>query len=162
MSIREELNLYTLIYQRSLEREPPAPCLALIKKARQEGLPLREVFVLSHPLSPLAGGGCDPQNGEIWVLLREGQEDGVEQTLRALLHELAHLQSPPPHPYRGIDEDWDEERRTWERAYVLARHWGMEQVFPEEMLKEEKDAIEHLREDHWAAGLLAGSTDPRL
>ncbi len=83
---QEELTLYAQIYQRPLDLEPPAECLALIKKAKQE-LPLREVFVLRQPLSPLAGGGCNPETGEVWVLLREGQEDGIQQTQRALLHE---------------------------------------------------------------------------
>jgi len=38
----------------------------------------------------------------------------------------------------------------------------MEYVFPSTVLKEELQAISRLREDHWLAGLLAGTADPRL
>jgi hypothetical protein len=81
---------------------------------------VRHLYVLSEPLYPYRGGGCDLAQRDIWVLFRSEEESGLIRTLRTLLHELAHLARTKTGAYSTIDEDWSEEAQTWTYARELA------------------------------------------
>jgi hypothetical protein len=163
MELAEAIRAYEQSRGRQIVLAPPPECLFLVERARQDGIALRFLYVLSEPLDPLLGGESDPLSRDVWIYLRSAQQGGLHKTMRTLLHELAHLEKFSHESHvADIDEDWDEEARVWERAYQLARRWGVEEVFPEEVLQQLLAHNESMREDHWYAAWLAGTRHPQL
>jgi hypothetical protein len=67
--------------------EPPLECRMLWQRARAAGIPLGQLVILRRPLTAAhIGGAWNRSTGDIWVL----QSDDPAETLRRLLHELAH------------------------------------------------------------------------
>jgi hypothetical protein len=161
MKFAEHLQLISEVHQRHIILDTPPECATLLERARQDGIMVRRLYVLSEPLYPYRGGGCDLARRDIWVLFRGEEEGGLVRTLRTLLHELAHLAWTKTGAHSTIDQDWDEEARTWARARELAQRWGMETCFSEADLQEEVNFIEQMRENHWEAGNLSGALHPR-
>ena len=139
---------------------PPPVCLDLWQRAKADStFHLGQLFVLSQPLLPFTGGTYNRVTGDIWVLL---DAEEPQRTAQWLLHELAHARQRLQDPPESIDADWDQEAATFRQARELALEWGRGDLFSEEALAGELEAIEQYREAHWAACELAGSTQPHL
>lgn len=138
--------------------EPPQECRMLWQRARAAGIPLGRLAILRRPLtSARIGGGWNRRSGDIWVL----QDDDRAETLRRLLHELAHAERQSPRP-TTIDDDWNEEIATEHRAHELARRWDVGAVLDGMPLSRSLALIETLRERHHLAADLAATRDPAL
>lgn len=97
----------------------------LWQRARAAGIPLGRLAILRRPLTAARiGGAWNRSTGDIWVL----QSDDPVETLRRLLHELAHAERQSPRP-TTIDEDWNEEAATEHRARELAQRWDVGAIF---------------------------------
>ena len=136
--------------------EPPQECRMLWQRARAAGIPLGRLAILRRPLTAARiGGAWNRSTGDIWVL----QSDDPAETLRRLLHELAHAERQSPRP-ATIDEDWDEEAATEHRARELAQRWDVGAIFDGVPLSRSLAQIETLRERHHLAADLAATRDP--
>jgi hypothetical protein len=136
--------------------EPPQECRALWQRARAAGIPLGRLAILRRPLTAARiGGAWNRSTGDIWVL----QSDDPAETLRRLLHELAHAERQSSRP-ATIDEDWNEEAATEHRARELAQRWDVGAIFDGVPLSQSLAQIETLRERHHLAADLAATRDP--
>lgn len=136
--------------------EPPQECRSLWQRARTAGIPLGQLAILCRPLTAARiGGGWNRKSGDIWVL----QSDDHAETLRRLLHELAHAERQSPRP-ATIDDDWNEEAATEHRARELAQCWEVGAIFDGVPLSQSLAQIEMLRERHHLAADLAATRDP--
>jgi hypothetical protein len=136
--------------------EPPQECRMLWQRARAAGIPLGRLAILRRPLTAARiGGAWNRSTGDIWVL----QSDDPAETLRRLLHELAHAERQSPRP-ATIDEDWNEEAVTEHRARELAQRWDVGASFDGLPLSRSLAQIETLRERHHLAADLAATRDP--
>jgi hypothetical protein len=136
--------------------EPPQECRALWQRARAAGIPLGRLAILHRPVTAARiGGGWNRSTGDIWVL----QSDDPVETLRRLLHELAHAERQSPRP-ATIDEDWNEEAATEHRARELAQRWDVGAIFDGVPLSRSLAQIETLRERHHLAADLAATREP--
>lgn len=163
MTFLAQLQRHEAYFHLSLVIDTPPSCLEVIELARRDGIRVRTLYVLRELLFLYRRGSCDLEQRDIWILLRaDDDDDGLEQALRTLLHELSHLDSTVSGEFKTIDEDWDEEVRTWKHAHALAQRWGMETVLPLLVVQEHIDYCEHMRESHWEAGNLAGSHRPHI
>ncbi|GHO56027.1 hypothetical protein [Ktedonobacter robiniae] len=136
---------------------PPDAFLHLWECARAAGIVVSELFVVRQPLDPHAAGAYSVEHRDIWVW--SAPEMPEEQVLRTLLHELAHAQCPPKLPYASFEEEWAEERATWQRAIALAHRWGVAHLFPEETIAEILEEVEACLQQRLAASAILGSTD---
>jgi hypothetical protein len=136
--------------------EPPQECRMLWQRARAAGIPLGRLAILRRPLTAARiGGAWSRSTGDIWVL----QSDDPAETLRRLLHELAHAERQSPRP-ATIDEDWNEEVATEHRARELAQRWDVGAIFDGLPLSRSLAQLELLRERHHLAADLAATRDP--
>lgn len=136
--------------------EPPQECRMLWQRARAAGIPLGRLAILRRPLTAARiGGAWNRSTGDIWVL----QSDDLAETLRRLLHELAHAERQSPCP-TTIDEDWNEEAATEHRARELAQRWDVGAIFDGLPLSRSLAQIETLRERHHLAADLAATREP--
>lgn len=136
--------------------EPPQECRMLWQRARAAGIPLGRLAILRRPLTAARiGGAWNRITGDIWVL----QSDDPAETLRRLLHELAHAERQSPRP-ATIDEDWNEEAVTEHRARELAQRWDVGAIFNGVPLSRSLAQIETLRERHHLAADLAATREP--
>lgn len=128
----------------------------LWQRARAAGIPLGRLAILHRPLTAARiGGAWNRSTGDIWVL----QSDDPAETLRRLLHELAHAERQSPRP-ATIDEDWNEEAVTEHRARELAQRWDVGAIFDGLPLSQSLAQIETLRERHHLAADLAATREP--
>lgn len=160
-TIAEELQIIRLTAGRDILLPTPAECEVLLARARNEGIVVSRLYVLSVPLTPFKGGSFLLGDRSMWIHYDLARPGGLDQALRYELHELAHAKEPPG-DYASIDEDWDEEARTWQRAAGLAAQWGWERLFPAGYLEERLAELEVLREHHWAAAYLVGTLSPAI
>ncbi len=140
----------------NIAMEPPQECRMLWQRARAASIPLGRLAILRRPLTAARiGGAWNRSTGDIWVL----QSDDPAETLRRLLHELAHAERQSPRP-ATIDEDWDEEAATEHRARELAQRWDVGAIFDGMPLSQSLAQIETLREHHHLAADLAATREP--
>lgn len=138
--------------------EPSQACRMLWQRARAAGIPLGQLTILRRPLAAARiGGAWNRSTGNIWVR----QSDDPAETLRRLVHELAHAERQSPHPVT-IDDDWNEEVATEHRARDLAQRWDVGAIFDGVPLAHSLAQIETLRERHHLAADLAATRDPTL
>jgi len=160
-TIAEELQIIRLTTGRDILLDSPQECEEMLAQARSEGIEVSRLYVLSTPLGLYKGGSFLRRDRSMWIHYDRSHPDGLNRALRYELHELAHAENPPV-DYTSIDQDWDEEERTWKRAVQLACDWGWERLFPAGYLEERLAELEVLREHHWSAGYLLGSLSPSL
>mgnify|MGYP001451794820 CR=1 FL=1 len=136
--------------------EPPQECRALWQRARTAGILLGQLVILRQPLTAThIGGAWNRNTGDIWVL----RSDDHAETLRRLLHELAHAERQSPRP-TTIDDDWNEEVATEHRARELAQRWDVGAIFDGVPLSQSLAQLELLRERHHLAADLAATRAP--
>lgn len=160
-TIAEELQIIRLTTGRDILLDTPEECEELLARAQSDGIEVSYLYVLSAPFSPYKGGSFLRRDRSMWVHYDQSRPDGLTRALRYELHELAHAENPHG-DYESLDQDWDEEERTWKRAVQLACQWGWERLFPPGYLEERLAELEVLREHHRAAGYLVGSLSPAL
>ncbi|GHO61260.1 hypothetical protein KSC_001520 [Ktedonobacter sp. SOSP1-52] len=139
---------------------PPDAFLHLWECAKVAGIEIRNLLVVRQPLDFRAAGAYSIEDHDIWVWYTPDAPE--EQALRTLLHELAHAQCPPTLPYASFEEEWEEERATWKRAIALARAWGREHLFSEEIIATLLEEVEACLQQRLAASAILGSTDMAL
>ncbi|HSH77426.1 MAG TPA: hypothetical protein VLA19_02720 [Herpetosiphonaceae bacterium] len=137
----------------------PSPlCDRIWRRAQDEGLALGALYVLRSPIDLGVGGSYNRHTRDIYIV--QDPDESELHAARMLLHELAHAASLCDVPVT-VDEDWDEEVRTFRRARDLAEHWGFHAVLQDDWPEDEIAIIEErLRQQHHEAAAIAGSRDP--
>lgn len=159
MTLEQQLEYVKMFSQVDLRITPIPPlCLQIWEQAQADGISLGKLFVLRQSLEPGVGGSYNIESGDIWITF---DEEHPEVAAKCLLHELAHAKRRTKHD-GDIDSDWDEEAEVFRLARQLAVDWGLEEVFTEGQLEQELEGVERLRERHWAAANLAGTTERHL
>ncbi|GHO76477.1 hypothetical protein KSD_42480 [Ktedonobacter sp. SOSP1-85] len=136
---------------------PPEAFLHLWECARASGIEVSTLLVVRQPLDVRAAGAYSIEEHDIWVWYAPDIPE--EQALRTLLHELAHAQCPPTLPYASFEEEWAEERATWQRAITLARDWGREHLFSKVCVEDIFDEVEACLQQRLATSAILGSRD---
>ncbi|GHO65539.1 hypothetical protein KSC_044310 [Ktedonobacter sp. SOSP1-52] len=136
---------------------PPDAFLHLWECAKAEGIEVSTLLVVRQPLDFRAAGAYSIEDRDIWVWY--SSDISEEQALRTLLHELAHAQCPPKLPYASFEEEWAEERATWQRAIALAHTWEMAHLFSQEIIAELLEEVEACLQQRLATSAVLGSAD---
>jgi hypothetical protein len=157
-TLAERLQRLALLGRPVAVHEPPLLLAEVWARARADGLPVSQLYVLGEPLEPYVRGAYNRRTGDVWVLLQEGAEVTAAESL---LHELAHAQRQHP-PATSIDDDWEEEAEVYRMARCLAERWGHPELLPEERLAQAVSECWDLAEDALVAGELAGTQEPWL
>jgi hypothetical protein len=144
--------------RRLLLPTPPA-CLPLLERARQAGIQVGDLFVVSRPLVPLAQGGYELSTGHLWCHYDARLEEAERSLLQCLLVLLAALKRRFPAP-RTLEEEREQHQQLVKDAAALARDWQRPDLFVaadlDRLLAEAENRFDALV----AVGELAGSLDP--
>ena len=96
---------------------PSLLCDRIWRRAQDEGMALGALYVLRSPIDLGVAGSYNRHTRDIYIV--QDPAESEQHAARMLLHELAHAASPCDAPLT-VDDDWDEEVRTFRRARALA------------------------------------------
>jgi hypothetical protein len=159
MNIQQELEIVQITHGTNILLPTPPVCTALMERARAEGIPVGQLFVLSCSLLPGVRGSYDRISRDLWCHYDASGPRGDQSIMQCLLTLLAHARLGQPIP-ATIEEDWQQEQNAWREAVLLARAWELEEIFLEDDLTAREREAEHLLSCHLAAGQLAGNSKP--
>ncbi|MBE3568494.1 MAG: hypothetical protein IMW90_22490 [Thermogemmatispora sp.] len=160
MTIEEQWpGLSSQLGARRLRLPTPPACLPLLERARQAGIQVGDLFVVSRPLVPLARGGYELSTGHLWCHYDARLEEAERSLLQCLLVLLAALKRRFPAP-RTLEEEREQHQQLVKDAAALARDWQRPDLFVaadlDRLLAEAENRFDALV----AVGELAGSLDP--
>ncbi len=138
---------------------PPA-CEQVMAQAREVGIPVGALYIVSRPLSAGGMGTYDRDTGDLCCHYEASQgEEGQREVLRTLFVLIAtvKLQVPIPH---SIAQEWEAVRRAIEEGYRLAQQWGYLSVFTEADVTRWVARSTELARGHHLAAELAGHRSP--
>jgi hypothetical protein len=160
MTIEEQLQwLSSQLGGRRLRLPTPPACLPLLERARQAGIQVGDLFVVSRPLFPLAQGGYELPSGHLWCHYDARLKEAERSLLQCLLVLLAALKRRLP-PARTLEEEQEHQRQLYREAAALAHDWQR----PDLLAASDLDRLLAETENRFGtlvtAGELAGSLDP--
>ena len=159
MTVKEDIAMANVVTKQNILLPLSPRWEALLKRARAEGIPIKHLFLVRHPLFPDALGGYYRDSRDIWCFLDPDDPQGEHQAMTTCFVLLARLALRQPIP-TTIEEDWAQEQAAWLEAAHLAHRWGEHAFFTPTEMEARFITLERLYAHHQAAGELAGSRNP--
>jgi hypothetical protein len=159
MELIERITIAEFFADHRIVLPTPSVCRQLLQHAKENGIAVGELFVVSRRMSVGYRGGYERATGNIWCHYDANEPNGDGMLLQTLLILLASMQLQLPEP-STIAQDWENERIVWRFAQELALRWECPELLSPKELEERLSSLEQLSIWHMAVGELVGSRNP--